>query len=262
MDETEAAFPLAPAAPGTTSPALVADAAAPMSRWVAGLEVFLVCGIPTQILVGLMLVLVFNVPIMDGANISLEFFATVAFIDTALIAVLIRLFLGLSGETSRDVFLGRRPIFGEVWRGLALLPVSYLAVVGIVLGLRRIAPWLHTVDHSPLEAYMRSPIEAAIFFVAAVLAGGVREELTRAFIIHRFGQRLGGVNVGLITYSVIFALLHVDQGFDAALAVGALGVLWGVLYIKRGSAVTGMVNHASFNAAQVIQSVIVRSFGG
>ncbi len=236
--------------------------ATPMPRWIAGVEVFLVCGIPTQIVVGLLLVVVLHVPIMDSGNISLEFFAAVALVDTALIAILIRVFLGLSGETLRNVFVGWRPVLGEIWRGLALLPVSYAAVVAIVLGLRAIAPWLHTVDHSPLEAYMRTPVDAAIFLFAAVLAGGVREELARGFIIHRFGQRLGGVNAGLVAYSVLFALLHVDQGFDAAIAVGALGVLWGVLYIKRGSAVMGMVNHASFNAAQIIQSVIVRSFGG
>ena len=91
-----------------------------------------------------------------------------------------------------------------------------------------------------------------------VLAGGVREELQRAFIIHRFRQRLGGGLVGLAVYSLLFGLLHFDQGWDVAIAVGSLGLLWGILYIRRGSAVMSMTNHASFNAAQVI---IARDLG-
>ena len=109
---------------------------------------------------------------------------------------------------------------------------------------------------------MRTPLDTAIFGVVAILAGGVREELQRAFILHRFDQRLGGAWVGLFFFSVLFGALHFNQGFDVAIAVGTLGVFWGVLYIKRRSAILPMVNHAGFNAAQILQLVIARGFGG
>jgi membrane protease YdiL (CAAX protease family) len=142
-----------------------------------------------------------------------------------------------------------------------LLPVVFLLVTGIVLGLRAIAPWTHTVAESPLEQYMRNPLDTAIFAVVAVLAGGVREELQRAFILHRFEQRLGGAIVGLAVFSVTFGALHVNQGVDVATAVGVLGLIWGILYLKRRSAVMAMVNHGSFNAAQVLQVVLARLLG-
>ena len=63
-------------------------------------------------------------------------------------------------------------------------------------------------------------------------------------------------------FSLLFALLHFDQGWDLALAIGILGVFWGVMYIKRRSAVFGMVNHAGFNASHVIVASIARSVGG
>jgi membrane protease YdiL (CAAX protease family) len=63
---------------------------------------------------------------------------------------------------------------------------------------------------------------------------------------------------GLGAYSLLFGALHFDQGLDVAVAVGCLGLLWGILYLKRGSAVMSMTNHASFNAAQVI---IARTLG-
>jgi membrane protease YdiL (CAAX protease family) len=233
--------------------------------WLALIEVVLVCGIPTQIVVAVGLLLI-GVPLTDSpnldvTNISLEFFATVSLVDTALIALLIRVFLAFSGETSRDVFTGMRPIVGEIWRGLVLIPVALIAVIAIVSALRLVAPWLHTVSKNPLEAYMQSPIDATIFIVVVMLAGGVREELTRAFILHRSAQRLGGIWVGLIAYSLLFGALHYEQGWDVAIAVGLLGVFWGVLYIKRRSVVMAMVNHAGFDATQVLMQLLLKGTG-
>jgi membrane protease YdiL (CAAX protease family) len=188
--------------------------------------------------------------------------ATVMLLDTALIALLIRLFLEMSAENSRDVFIGTRPVFGEMWRGLALVPVAFAGVTAIVLGIRAIAPSLHTVDVSPIEQYMRNPLDASIFLVVVVLGGGVREELQRAFILHRFEQCLGGIRVGLVVFSLLFGILHYDQGWDVAIAIGSLGLAWGLLYIKRRSAVLGMTNHAGFNAVQVAQGYLLRVLGG
>jgi uncharacterized protein len=108
---------------------------------------------------------------------------------------------------------------------------------------------------------MRTPLQASVFVVVVVLAGGVREELQRAFILHRFEQRLGGVRVGLMLFTLMFGALHVGQGVDVAVAVGCLGLWWGVLYIRHRSSVIPMVNHAGFNALQVFQSVMVKTFG-
>ena len=238
----------------------------PFSRrltWrVALLEVLLVCGIPTQIAIFVPIALFTGVPILQGRQVSLELFALTSLLDTALIAVLIRVFLGLSGETSADVFLGRRPPLREAALGLAVLPGVFIVVAGLALGVRTLAPWLHTVSENPLEAYMRTPLDAAIFGVVVILAGGVREELQRAFILHRFEQRLGGVWVGLAVFSAFFGALHVTEGADAAIAIGVLGLFWGVVYIKRRSAILSLVNHAGFDVLQVLQAVLVRGFSG
>jgi membrane protease YdiL (CAAX protease family) len=257
VENPEAALPL------DTPPPTAAAVARPLrvARWAALLQAFSVCGIPSQLIIATVLMLGVNMQPFEGTGLSLEFFATLSLLDTALVALLIRVFLELSGESSRDVFLGRRPVLGEALRGLALLPVVFVAVTGIVLGLRAVAPSLHSVQQSPLESFMRSPLESAIFLVVVVLAGGVREELQRAFILHRFDQSLGGVQVGLGVFSLTFAALHIDQGYDVALAIGTLGLLWGIIYAKRRSAVMPMVNHACFNAAQVAQQVIARSLG-
>ena len=245
--------PAAAASPATT--------ANPPHWLFALMQSIAVCGIPTQVIIAAGLIFVAGMAPMDTGGLSLEFIATVSFLDTALVAVLIRVFLALSRENSRDVYLGRRPSLREVGRGLALVPVTFLVVVVLVSAVRAVAPWLHNVKVSPLEAFMRDPLDAAIFLVVVMLAGGVREELQRGFILHRFGQRLGGMWVGNLTFGLAFGLLHFDQGWDIALVIGLLGLAWGALFIKRGSVLMPMANHAGFNAAQVLQQVIVTSLG-
>jgi membrane protease YdiL (CAAX protease family) len=84
-----------------------------------------------------------------------------------------------------------------------------------------------------------------------VIAGGVREELQRAFLLHRFEQRLGGGGIGLVVTSLAFGLGHTLQGWDAAVTTAVLGACWGALYLARRSVVATVTSHALFNLAQV-----------
>lgn len=224
-------------------------------------EALLVCGIPTQAVVAAGLLLFLRMSPQDEGGLSLRFFATLSLIDTLLVAALIRFFLRSNGERPRDVFIGARPVLGETLRGLALVLPVLIAVSLVVLTLRALFPSLHTVEQNPLGAFMDTPVRAAVFLVVVVIAGGVREELQRAFILHRFEQRLGGIRVGLVLFTLTFGALHVQQGVDVAIAVGLLGLMWGIVYTRRRSAVLPIVNHAGFNAMQVAQGLLARSLG-
>ena len=70
-----------------------------------------------------------------------------------------------------------------------------------------------------------------------------------------------GVRQGLVLFSLTFGLLHLDQGLDVAAALALLGFFWGLLYLRRRSVIMSMTNHACFNAVQVAQVIIARSFG-
>jgi membrane protease YdiL (CAAX protease family) len=252
---------LAPGALETPTGATVEPPPArPFPKSVAILEVVAVSGVPTQAAITGALLLA-QLPMMDGTRLSLMFFATLSLLDTLLVIWLIGRFLSRNREVPADVFLGHRPIAGEVLKGIALVPVVFVAVGALVLTIRSIAPWMHTVEHNPLEDFLSTPAHAAVFLVVVVIAGGVREELQRAFILHRFEQHLGGAAVGLAVFSVIFGLLHLTQGVDVAIAIGTLGLAWGLFYVRRRSAVLPMTNHASFNALQVVQVVVTRSLG-
>src|SRR5262245_37863028 len=99
--------------------ALAPPSTAALPRWFALFQVVLVCGIPTQIIAALVLALVAHVPLFTAdSEISFQFFAMLSLIDTAMVALLIKGFLLLSDEKSEDVFVGARPIKGEILRGL------------------------------------------------------------------------------------------------------------------------------------------------
>ena len=228
-------------------------------RPAALIEVLLCSGLPTQlVIIGILRVA--GLQPQDGAGgLSLAFFGALAALDSALLIGLIFLFLLARRESPRALLLGTRPPAREAAIGAALIPIVFIFVALVVGGLRLIAPWLQTVPQNPLGALLDTPAEAVVFGVIVVIAGGLREEIQRAFILHRFEQSLGGARVGLVLFSVMFGLGHIEQGADVAIATAALGLFWGILYLARRSIVAPAVSHAGFNLAQVIVQATLRT---
>ncbi|MCC6165317.1 MAG: CPBP family intramembrane metalloprotease [Acidobacteria bacterium] len=220
------------------------------SRALSLLEVLLCSGLPTQILIGGLLIVAGARPASDGV-LPFSFVVDVSLLDTCAIVALATFFLRLGGESPRAVLLGRGPINVEVRHGVAWLPFVFILVISLGALVQFAAPWLHNVPQNPLQAMLTSPWRVAIFALVVVLAGGVREEVQRAFILHRFERDLGGAAVGLAIFSVAFGLGHLTQGFDAALITGALGLLWGLMYLARRSMVAPAVSHALFNLVEI-----------
>ena len=221
-------------------------------------EVILVSGFPTQLFVlAVMTSLGMRMRTPDG-HWSPLFISTLSLLDTALVIGLVWLFLGSHREGIRDVLLGRRSVAREAIIGVALLPIVFVLAVIVLAIIFWTAPQLHNVPRNPLEDMLQNRRDAAIFGMVAIVAGGVREEIQRGFILHRFSHYLGGGLVGLFVHSTVFGLGHIDQGWDAAIAVATLGAIWGTIYLIRRSIVAPMVSHAGFNLAQVIKYLALR----
>lgn len=182
----------------------------------------------------------------------------VSLLDTVFILALVLTLLRAHAESPRDVLVGKRPLLREVGVGLLLIPVVFLLVVLIVGTIIYFAPFLRNVPENPLGDLMRSPREAIAFAFVAMIAGGIREEVQRAFIVHRFDGFLGGGAVGVVVYSVFFGLLHYMQGWDATIATACLGATWGFIYLRRRSIIAPVVSHAGFNLAQVAKALALQ----
>jgi membrane protease YdiL (CAAX protease family) len=229
----------------------------PFQRIGAFIEVVACSGFPSQVLIILVLRLFGLQPHTAAGQLSPAFVFTVSMLDAALVIGLILFFLRTHGERPRDVLIGYRPILREVGLGLLTVPAVFFLVVIVLAVVMTIAPSLH-LAHNPLEDLMTNRRDAILFGIVAMVAGGVREETQRGFIVHRFDQYLGGGAIGVIVYSVFFGLGHVEQGIDAVLATGVLGAVWGALYLARRSIVAPMTSHAVFNLGQLVKYVALR----
>jgi membrane protease YdiL (CAAX protease family) len=215
---------------------------------VALLQIFICSGLPTQVLLQLG-ALALGLIGPDG-HLSLGYAAWLLTADAALTVVLILLFLKWSDDQPRLVFFGQGRTTKEVFLGLMLLPISFSIVLVTGLLVQYFAPWLHPAEN-PLGKLIREPNGVLIMGGISVLAGAVREEMQRAFALHRFTQ-LGAPVLGLLVFSVGFGLGHNFQGGDAMIMTTMLGLLWGATYLARRSLVAPAVCHAGFNLVQVL----------
>jgi membrane protease YdiL (CAAX protease family) len=225
-------------------------------RTLALLEVLLCSDYPTQFALNATLVaLGFHAQSPDG-GLNFGFVMALSLLDTVFLVGLIILFLRTHGESPREVFFGGKPFAAEARAGIPLIFAAFAITLLVLLLVRTIAPSLHTVEHNPMQDLMRTPGKALMFAGLVVVAGGIREELQRAFLLRRFERSLGGANVGLVVGSLAFGVGHLVQGIDAAIAIAVLGAFWGIVYLRRSSVVAPMVSHSGFDLLQVLQFIV------
>ena len=243
-----------PAAPPLAEP--VPPRILPVERAAAGLEVLLCSGFPTQIVIITLLATAGLHPKTADGKFSAPFIFSLTLLDTALLVGLIVFFLKAHRESLRDTLFMARPTSREVMFGFALIPASFLVIIFVLTLVQMVAPGLRNVPHNPLADLARTKSDAILFALVVMIAGGVREEIQRGFILRRFEQYLGGGGVGLLLFSAMFGLGHVEQGYDVALATAVLGAFWGAIFLRRRSVAGPMVGHAGFNLLQVIKFVV------
>jgi uncharacterized protein len=232
-------------------PVVQPPAVLPIERAAAALEVLLCSGFPTQIVI-ITLLSAFGMKVhLANGDLSPPFVFALTLLDTVLLVGLVIFFMHAHRESFSEQLLGVRPKGREVLFGLALIPASFFVVVGVLLLVQLVVPSLRNVPHNPLQDLVRSRTDAVIFAFVVMIAGGVREEIQRGFVLRRFEQYLGGGAVGLVIFSALFGLGHLEQGRDVALATAILGAFWGAIFLRRRSIVGPMVAHAGFNLAQV-----------
>ena len=226
------------------------------------LDVFLCSGIPTQLLIAKLLAMAGIKPMVGDGQLDATWVFVVAMGDTVLLLILAAVLLRANGESPRDVFLGPRPPLREALIGIALIVPLLIAVGLVLLAARQSWPSLHNVTDNPLTGLLKNPRDVVMFACVALFAGGLREEVQRAFILTRFEHDLGGPAVGLAVTSIAFGAGHAAlQGWDAALATGLLGAIWGIVYLRRRSAVAPIVSHAGFNSLEIVRYLVLGAGG-
>jgi membrane protease YdiL (CAAX protease family) len=229
----------------------------PRERATAALEILLCSSVPTQLVIGTMLRLAGIASTDAAGHLSLTFVLALSLADTAVLIGMMILFMHVHGETARGTWFGASSGLREALIGVATVPMVFVGV-GILLNtLRLFAPSLHNVENNPLEQLATTPGQAAAFSLVAIVAGGLREELQRAFMLRRFEQYLGGATLGVWVLSIGFGLGHVMQGWDAVVTTAALGGFWAWMYLQRRNSIAPIVSHAGFNSLEILRVAVL-----
>jgi membrane protease YdiL (CAAX protease family) len=243
--------------PGPDLPASGKAPPAFVARLVALIEVLICSDYPTQLALSATLTAFGHGPFSAPGQLRVWYVVALSLTDSAALVALVFIFLYAHGERPADVLNGRRRVVTEILVGLPMTLVALGIGIAVLATIQWLAPSLHTVEHNPLQQLLDSPRHILLFACVVVIAGGVREEVQRAFLLHRFEEWLGGGNVGVVVTSVAFGAGHLLQGVDAAIATGLLGAFWGVGYLRRRSMIAPMVSHAGFDLLQIGQFLIV-----
>ena len=230
-----------------------AEVATRRPQWPTWLEIILCSGYPTQLTIASILQAAGLGVLHEDGSLSSAFVFALSLIDTVVLLTLIAWLLLRRGESPRAVFFGDRPLGREVAVGVISAPLVIAFVIALTIVIRSFAPSLRNVPNNPLEALLGTQVGLLMFLFVVIVAGGIREELQRAFLLHRFRDDLGQPWMGVFITSLAFGMGHTLQGFDAAVITGSLGAIWGVIYILRRSAMAPIVSHSLFNSAELLR---------
>jgi membrane protease YdiL (CAAX protease family) len=226
---------------------------APQMSWIfraqALFEVILLGGAASSLLAGLPFA---YIPAGRENLISnIHLLSAYVLLEASITFVLLFLVMGAHGETLRWLGWQWRRLRTEVILGLALVPLLF-ALNFLVSIIFQAFFQRYFLERNPLTDLIRGPGDLALFIVVALIAGGIKEEVQRAFIVRRFQVYLGGASLGLIIWSVAFGIGHYVQGTQGMIAAGIFGLIFGIAYVARGSLIAPMIAHGVYDTVTLL----------
>lgn len=162
----------------------------------------------------------------------------------------LRQLIGEKGKMGQYIAWG---LFGF----LANLPL----LLTLALAGRTIFPNAPPPSHPVSEMLQTSPnplLIAGLFFTAAIQAPIVEELAFRGVLAPAIARVAGGVVMGVLLSSLVFAAIH-PQGIVAWLALAGVGAMCAVLTYHQRSIIPAIVMHAIHNGALLTLTLVVYS---
>ncbi len=160
--------------------------------------------------------------------------------DVALTALALYL-VWRGGEGIAAIGWVGRGAWREALAGMALF-VPLFAGIALLEGLLRAAGFAEPIK-PPAYLLPQSGAEYLLALLLLLTVAVTEETVFRGYLLRRFRQVTGSVWLAVLLSSAIFALGHGYQGPLGIIAVGAIGVVFAVVYLRRGSLVAPMVMH-------------------
>ena len=229
----------------------------PMARtsspWVEKLQALLEVLLLSGIMSSLIAALPFYVLLGDASDLTgdAQIITSYMMLEASITVLFLIVILKLRKDDPSSCGIRFKNWRRDSFVGLSVVPILFAANLLISLLFRALLPE-YFLDHNPLTDVIRTPRDLGLLVVTALIGGGIKEELQRAFILNRFQQHLGGAAAGLILWSIAFGAGHYIQGAQGMVAAGFYGLIFGIVYLARGSLVAPMVAHGTYNTLAVL----------
>ena len=216
------------------------------ARLRAVLEILLISGLVTSFLVSLIMAAIFGRDHLEMLTANANFLVAFLLLEAAATFIFLWILMKTHRETLPDLGLKKMRWKTNVLLGLMLAPLLMLVNGAVDMVFHLFLPQ-YVLERNPLTDMIQSPGQLILFILAAIIAGGIKEELQRAFILRRFRHHLGGSAIGLIIWSLAFGAGHYIQGMQGIFVATIYGFILGIFYLTRGSLVGPITAHAVYD---------------
>ncbi len=179
-------------------------------------------------------------------------------LESAVTFALLAFLLKAHGETLADLGLRFDRWRSQFMLGLAVVPGLFVLNGLVGTAFRVFLPQYYS-ERNPLMELVHSPQDLALFVISVLIAGGVKEELQRSFILTRFRRHLGGAWLGLVLWSIAFGAGHYVQGVQGIVIAGLFGLVFGAVYLLTANLIAPMVSHGCYDTLALLGYWFLRS---
>jgi membrane protease YdiL (CAAX protease family) len=157
-----------------------------------------------------------------------------------------------------------KPVFASLgWRRTRFnLGIAALGGAVLAFGISGLAALLRTPQvPSPLDRFLKSPLDLALVGLLAVTLAPVFEELFFRGFLQPLLSRTFGVLTGIWITALVFGLLHAPEyswAWQYVVAVSLAGAVFGWVRARTNSIIPSTIMHACYNLVFVIALVITK----
>ena len=145
--------------------------------------------------------------------------------------------------------------------------ISMGAFFGLLIFIFNSALLLPVIDsllpksHVSNSGLFSTQLNIVILLFLGLVKGGFLEELWRIFELTRFEKLYSrtGLIVALIISSIVFGLGHAYQGNNAIIGTAVIGLMNGLVYLRKRSAIEAVTAHALFDVLAVAGGALMSS---
>jgi membrane protease YdiL (CAAX protease family) len=134
-----------------------------------------------------------------------------------------------------------RNIFGDIGKGF-LVYLSGMAVVVVLGVLMRPAHLVHK-QSAVLAIAPHSRGEMALWILVSMTAGLCEEFVFRGYLLQQLTRWLRSAGLAVGVGALLFACMHFYEGGAAVVQIAGLGVVYGIVAVRRGNLRQAMVAH-------------------